>query len=55
MLIAQALEAETLQGQMSARIVAAAKMLLASAGLDLTQVLQQLPPETQQAVRAYFA
>ncbi|KAH8687154.1 armadillo-type protein [Tricladium varicosporioides] len=55
MLIAQALEAETLQGQMSARIVAAAKMLLASAALDLTQVLQQLPPETQQAVRAYFA
>ncbi|TVY64219.1 Importin subunit beta-3 [Lachnellula suecica] len=52
--IVQALEAETLQGQTAARIVAAAKMLLGNAGLDPAQVLQQLPPETQQTVRAYF-
>jgi hypothetical protein len=54
MFIAQALEAETLQGQTAGRVVAAAKMLLGSAGLDPAQVLSQLPPETQQTVRAYF-
>ncbi|KAH8819451.1 armadillo-type protein [Xylogone sp. PMI_703] len=53
-LIAQALEAETLQGQTASRIVASAKNLLATAGLDPAQVLQQLTPETQQTVRAYF-
>jgi streptomycin 6-kinase len=52
--IAQALEAETLQGQTAARIVAAAKLLLGIAGLDPAQLLQQLTPETQQTVRAYF-
>lgn len=52
--IAQALEAETLQGQTASRLVAAAKMLLGNAGLDPVVVLQQLPPETQQTVRAFF-
>ncbi len=52
--IAQALEAETLQGQTATRIVAAAKTLLQGAGLDPTALLQQLSPEAQQTVRAYF-
>jgi len=55
MFIVQALEAETLQGQIASRIVTAAKALLASAGLDLAQVIQQLAPETQQTVRTFFA
>lgn len=53
--IAQALEADTLQGQTASRLVAAAKMLLGNAGLDPAVVLQQLPPETQQTVQAYFS
>ncbi|KUJ10726.1 ARM repeat-containing protein [Mollisia scopiformis] len=52
--IAQALEAETLQGQTATRIVAAGKALLQGAGLDPAALLQQLSPETQQTVRAYF-
>lgn len=52
--IAQALEAETLQGQTATRIVAAGKALLQGAGLDPAAILQQLSPETQQTVRAYF-
>lgn len=52
--IAQALEAETLQGQMAQRIVEAGKKLIATAGLDANQVLTSLPPETQQTVRAFF-
>ncbi|KAK4497104.1 hypothetical protein PRZ48_011554 [Zasmidium cellare] len=52
--IAQALEAETLQGQMAQRIVETGKKLIATAGLDANQVLQNLPPETQNTVRALF-
>lgn len=52
--IAQALEAETLQGETQTRLVAAAKFLLQVSGLDAAQVLQQLSPETQQTVRNYF-
>jgi hypothetical protein len=52
--IAQALEAETLQGQTASRVVQAAKVLLGVAGLDPAQLLQQLSPETQQTVRAFF-
>ena len=52
--IAQALEAETLQGQTAQRIVDAAKRLITTAGLDANQLLAGLNPETQQTVRAYF-
>ena len=54
MFIAQALEAETLQGGLVNKVVEAAKELLVIAGLDPAQILQQLSPETQQTVRAYF-
>ncbi|KZF24570.1 importin beta-3 subunit [Xylona heveae TC161] len=53
--IAQALEAETIQGQTANRVVAAAKHLVGAAGLDPAQLLAQLTPETQQTVRAYFS
>ena len=52
--IAQALEAETLQGQTAQRIVDAAKRLITTAGLDANQLLAGLNPETQATVRAYF-
>ncbi|KAK5125268.1 hypothetical protein LTR85_000944 [Meristemomyces frigidus] len=52
--VAQALEAETLQGNMAQRIVGAARKLVTTAGLDANQLLGGLPPETQQTVRAFF-
>jgi len=52
--IAQALEAETLQGNMAQRIVAAARKLVQTAGLDANQLLNTLPPDTQATVRAFF-
>jgi len=52
--IAQALEAETLQGSIAQRIVESGKKLMATAGLAPEQILNGLPPETQQTVRAYF-
>ncbi|RKF55383.1 Importin subunit beta-3 [Golovinomyces cichoracearum] len=53
--IAQALEAETLQNSVATRSAAAAKMLLQIAGLNLAQVIQQLPLETQRSIQGYFA
>lgn len=52
--IAQALEAETLQGQMAQRIIGAGKKLIQISGLDAQGLLNQLPPETQTTVRALF-
>lgn len=52
--IAQALEAETLQGQMAQRIVGAGKKLIATAGLPTDQLLASLSPETQQTVKTLF-
>lgn len=52
--VAQALEAETLQGNMAQRIVGAARKLVQTAGLDANQLLAGLPPDTQQTVRTFF-
>jgi len=49
-----ALEAETLTGQTGSRVVAAAKQLVAVAGLDANALLASLSPETQQTVRQHF-
>lgn len=54
MFIVQAIEGETLQGNTEKRIVESAKQLLASAGLDPSQLLQQMSPETQEIVRKKF-
>ena len=53
--IAQALEAETLQGANANRVVDAAKRLVAATTLDAAQVLGSLSPECQRTVRAYFS
>ena len=53
--IAQALEAETLQGATAQRAAAAGKQLLQTAGIDANQVLATLSPETQQTVAAFLA
>lgn len=52
--VAQALEAETLQGNTAQRACSAARRLVETAGLDANQLLASLPPETQQTVRAFF-
>lgn len=52
--IAQALEAEMLQGQTATRVIGTAKSLVTSAGLNADQLMATLPPETQQTVRAFF-
>ena len=52
--IAQALEAETLQGATAQRVATAAKKLVQMAGIDANQAVSTLSPETQQTVRTYF-
>jgi len=52
--IAQALEAETLQGQTATRLVDASKRLISMAGLDAQQLLAGLDGNTQNTVRALF-
>ena len=52
--VAQALEAETLQGQSAQRAMAAAGRLVQSAGLDISQLVASLSESTQRTVRAYF-
>lgn len=52
--IIQAIEAETLQGQTAVRITEAGKTLLMNTGMEPMQLVLQLKPDTQQAVRAYF-
>ena len=53
--IAQALEAETLQGQTANRVTAATKTMLAEASVDPTPLLQQFSPEAQQTIMGHFA
>ena len=52
--IVQALEAETIQGQIAAKVVASAKQLVSQTGINAEQALQTLSPEGQQAVRSFF-
>lgn len=53
--IAQALEAETLQGQTASRVTAATKALLSAAGVDPMPLLQQFSPESQRTIMGYFS
>ncbi|KAI0475178.1 ARM repeat-containing protein [Xylariaceae sp. FL0804] len=54
--VAQALEAEMLHGQLGARVARAIQMLLQSAGMDPTPLLQQhFTPEGQQLIRRHFS
>lgn len=53
--VALALEAETIQGGVAARVVQAVKVLLGISGRDPAQLMSQLSPETQDTVRAFFS
>ena len=53
--VAQALEAETLQGQTAIRVVASVKGLAQATNLNLGQVAAGLTPGQQQIVQAYFS
>jgi importin-5 len=52
--IAQALEAETLQGTTAQKVANAAKQLVVQTGINAGQILQGLGPDTENAVRTYF-
>ena len=52
--IAQALEAETLQGQTAGRVAVATKALLTTANVDPTPLLQHFAPEAQRTIMGYF-
>ena len=53
--VAEALEAETLQGQTAQRIVDSTKRMIAAAQLDGAQVLQGMSEATQRTVQTFFA
>lgn len=53
--IAQALEAETLQGQTASRVALATKALLTAANVDPMPLLQQFSPESQRTIMGYFS
>lgn len=53
--IAQALEADTLQGQTANRVAAATKTMLSAANVDPMPLLQQFSPEAQQTIMTHFA
>lgn len=52
--IVQALEAETLQGNVANRIVSSAKQLVAATGINAEQILSGVRPENQMNVRKFF-
>lgn len=52
--VALALEAETLQGRTAQQVVQSAKTLVTMASLDANQLLAEMSPEVQHAVRAFF-
>ncbi|KOS23432.1 Importin subunit beta-3 [Escovopsis weberi] len=52
--IAQALEAETLQGQTASRVAAATKALLSAASVDPMPLLQQFSQDSQRTIMGYF-
>ncbi|KAK7416969.1 importin subunit beta-3 [Neonectria punicea] len=53
--IAQALEAETLQGQTANRVAVATKALLTTANVDPMPLLQQFSQESQRTIMGYFS
>nr|OQO21928.1 hypothetical protein B0A51_13028 [Rachicladosporium sp. CCFEE 5018] len=53
--IVQALEAETLQGQLAQRIVVAAKKLVQTAGLDANQLFAGLGEGSRETAMAFFS
>ncbi|KHO01138.1 importin beta-3 subunit [Metarhizium album ARSEF 1941] len=52
--VAQALEAEALQGQTASRVASATKALLTTTSVDPMPLLSQFSPEAQQTIMGYF-
>ena len=52
--VAQALEAEALQGQTASKVVAATKSLLTTANVDPTPLLSQFSQDAQQTIMGHF-
>jgi hypothetical protein len=53
--VAQALEAEVLQGQIASRVITSTKRLLQVTGRDIAQLVSGMSPEAQQTVVAFFS
>ncbi|RDA86269.1 hypothetical protein CP532_5083 [Ophiocordyceps camponoti-leonardi (nom. inval.)] len=53
--VAQALEAETLQGQTATRVIAATKLLLTSSNVDPMPLLQRFSQDSQRTIMGYFS
>ena len=53
-LIAHALETESLSGQAANRVVAATKVLMTEANLNAAALLQNFTQESQQTINSYF-
>ncbi|EGX96524.1 Armadillo-type fold domain containing protein [Cordyceps militaris CM01] len=54
-LIAQALEAETLRGQTANRVATATKTMLTTANVDPMPLLQQFSPDAQRTIMGFFS
>lgn len=52
--ILQAVDAETIQGQVAERAIAAVKQLLAQSGLSVQQLAAQVPPERHNALKKFL-
>lgn len=52
--VAQALEAEALQGQTASRVATATKTLLTATNVDPMPLLSQFAPDAQQTIMGYF-
>lgn len=52
--VAQALEAEALQGQTASRVASATKALLTTTSVDPMPLLSQFSPDAQQTIMGYF-
>lgn len=52
--VVQALEAETLQGNVAARVVSSVKQLVAATGLNVEPIFAAVRPENQMKVREFF-
>lgn len=52
--VIQALEAETIQGNVAARIVGAVKQLVTATGVNVEPIFAAVQPENQMRVRKFF-
>lgn len=53
--VLQAVDAETIQGQIAERVVAATRGLIQTTGVTIPQLATQLPPERLPALKRWFS